>query len=354
MKQYIPTYFLGGTSPIGFQSKFVKIIQKDNYFTYILKGGPGTGKSTLMKKIAEHFKDNDTEIYYCSSDIKSVDAVVINDKKAIIVDGTSPHVFEANYPAISQEIVNLGDFWDKKKISEHSLSVRHCFEENAKYHSRAKRFVNALASLNSDIYSIAQSSLLTDKLMSFTDRLVGKITPKPSSKIGRIEYKQLSAITASGYNTHPINPDYQIYLIKDDHFAGGDIFLKTLADQLVESGVDIIVSECTMLQENTYEHILIPELNIAFITSNFFNNLNLTAFKTINFSRFYNKELLQEKKQRIAFNEKACLDLYNEAVTSINIALDIHNKLEEFYIRSLDFSSLTNKCNELIAEIEEK
>ena len=48
-------YFLGGTSPTGFRSKFIEQIKKPGYYTYILKGGPGTGKSTLMKKVAEAF-----------------------------------------------------------------------------------------------------------------------------------------------------------------------------------------------------------------------------------------------------------------------------------------------------------
>ena len=43
-------YFLGGTSPSGFQSKFLEQIKAPGFYTYILKGGPGTGKSTLMKK----------------------------------------------------------------------------------------------------------------------------------------------------------------------------------------------------------------------------------------------------------------------------------------------------------------
>ena len=46
------TFFLGSSGPSGFKTDFGKIINKPEYYTYILKGGPGTGKSTLMKKIA--------------------------------------------------------------------------------------------------------------------------------------------------------------------------------------------------------------------------------------------------------------------------------------------------------------
>lgn len=50
-------YFLGGTSPSGFQSKFLEQIKAPGFYTYILKGGPGTGKSTLMKKLQTNLKN---------------------------------------------------------------------------------------------------------------------------------------------------------------------------------------------------------------------------------------------------------------------------------------------------------
>lgn len=34
-------YFLGGTSPQGFKSKFIEQIKKSGYYTYILKERPG-------------------------------------------------------------------------------------------------------------------------------------------------------------------------------------------------------------------------------------------------------------------------------------------------------------------------
>ena len=46
---------------------------------YIIKGAAGTGKSTLMKNVAEHFENAGTQIvrFLCSSDPDSLDAVLI-------------------------------------------------------------------------------------------------------------------------------------------------------------------------------------------------------------------------------------------------------------------------------------
>ena len=47
--------------------------------TLIIKGGPGVGKSTLMKKAGVHYEEEGMEVHYyhCSGDPDSVDAVYV-------------------------------------------------------------------------------------------------------------------------------------------------------------------------------------------------------------------------------------------------------------------------------------
>lgn len=52
--------FLGNNTSKGFYSLFKNLItQEDANRIICLKGGPGTGKSSLMKKLAFYFKSND-------------------------------------------------------------------------------------------------------------------------------------------------------------------------------------------------------------------------------------------------------------------------------------------------------
>jgi len=84
-------YFLGAMTQNGFSTEFGKIMADKEYFTFILKGGAGTGKSSLMKKIAAEFEPTeDVTRFYCSSDPASLDAIVLHTSKAIICDGTAP------------------------------------------------------------------------------------------------------------------------------------------------------------------------------------------------------------------------------------------------------------------------
>ena len=86
-------YFLGANSPSGFYSLYDHLLPPEQARAiYILKGGPGCGKSTLMRKVAAWAQEAglETEYILCSGDPDSLDAVVFPDKAAAIVDGTAP------------------------------------------------------------------------------------------------------------------------------------------------------------------------------------------------------------------------------------------------------------------------
>ena len=52
------SYFLGCSSPEGFHSFFDELCPTHSGgYTYIIKGGPGTGKSSLMKRINSALTD---------------------------------------------------------------------------------------------------------------------------------------------------------------------------------------------------------------------------------------------------------------------------------------------------------
>ena len=93
-KQRALHYFLGANTPQGFVSRFDQLgSAEDGWRKFVIKGGPGTGKSSMMKRIAAELEQycDEIELVYCSSDIESLDALVVPGIKASIADGTAPH-----------------------------------------------------------------------------------------------------------------------------------------------------------------------------------------------------------------------------------------------------------------------
>lgn len=114
-------YFASANGYSGFRSYFKDVFSEEDLCRYfILKGGPGTGKSTFMKRIAENFSErvDSCELILCSSDTQSLDGVILAKKgrRIAIVDGTAPHTVDPNFPGAVSEIINLGEGWDSSGL----------------------------------------------------------------------------------------------------------------------------------------------------------------------------------------------------------------------------------------------
>jgi len=74
--------FPGGNTCHGFYSFYHYIVPPDARRKIVLKGGPGVGKSTFMKNLAQDFMEAgcDIEFCWCSSDNQSLDSIVLAGK----------------------------------------------------------------------------------------------------------------------------------------------------------------------------------------------------------------------------------------------------------------------------------
>lgn len=341
------TYFLGGSSARGFQTKFGDIIHTPGYYTYILKGGPGTGKSTLIKKIAKQFEDRNVELYYCSSDIKSLDAVVVNDLGVVIVDGTAPHVFNADYPGVSQCLVDLGDYWDKTKLQGNEAGIRSCFKENAAYHRRARSYINALSSVNSGMYDLAAADVNHAGIRQYAKDLTADIRSVTES--GQRGYKQLAAITSEGYRTQPVPADCHVIGIRDDSYVAGSLMMEEMTRLLAAQNTECVVSECVLFDHPLIEHIMLPAQKLQFSLITPLNRLETQA--EVDCAELYQNHPQAEEFARA---QKIARVLEEEAAYSIRRALEVHDDLEHYYITALNFDGLNRKTTQMIWEIGQR
>lgn len=343
-------YFLGRPTPDGFKTHITDEIKSGKYFTYILKGGPGTGKSSLMRKIAKESK-LEHELYYCSSDPDSLDAVVFTEKKIIIVDGTSPHVVEAQYPGVKEKLVDLGAYWNGDKLLEKADEIVSLSQENAKYHQRARRCLKAACAMYQDVETVSDGGLLRAKLDSFCERLGNHIFKKTKEPKGNIRFKQITSITPKGVITLESAFDgYKIHYIDDRNLAATDHMLKRLSILAIEKGYDCIVSENPLLDGCQYQHLIIPRLGLAFTSG----QADMAYETKINGARFYDKDYLREKRERIRFDHAAADELINETVLTLKQAKRNHDELEKPYIDAMDFEGVQKLTDDMIKAIKER
>lgn len=110
-------YFLGNNTGYGFYNCYNNELKSMDKVV-LLKGGPGTGKSSLLKRIASVARERglDYELWYCSGDPQSLDGVCVKDSNVAVVDATSPHAINADLPVLRDIIFDLANGLDRDKL----------------------------------------------------------------------------------------------------------------------------------------------------------------------------------------------------------------------------------------------
>lgn len=85
---------LGTLTPNG-ASDTVQSITQNLERRLFIKGYPGTGKSSMMKKLADEAvsRGYDAQLIWCGLDANSIDMVILPELKFCIFDSTEPHIY---------------------------------------------------------------------------------------------------------------------------------------------------------------------------------------------------------------------------------------------------------------------
>ncbi len=347
-----PMFFLGANSPKGFISRFHESFRYgDGWHTYIIKGGPGTGKSTLMKRIADYFLRKGARVYLCpcSSDPNSLDGVIFPDMKIVLLDGTAPHIVEPKYPGAVEEIVNLGDCWNTEDLKSRGEEIMRLTDENSRCHGRARNYLAAAGLMLGDIRDCADQCCNREKAEKFGLSLCRRMIPKTKAK-GTQWCRYLSALTPNGHIFYKSTLEKlceQIVVISDDFGAASSHMLSTIRDYALSAGHEIITCLCPLSENLKYEHIIIPALKLGFATSNRYHKLTGDT-RIIHARRFTDMKALHLHRDRLNFNRRAATEMLSLATDSLMDAKAIHDALEKCYIDCMDFERL-NKVTESLA-----
>lgn len=318
---------------------------------------PGIENRAVLEHISRRFRHREREVehYYCSNTEGKLDAIVMECSKIIVVDGTIPHTFQTVIPGIFHTEISLADCYDSAALMDHKDEIVACFLESRAAEKRCRRFLSACCALSNDTYTIASECVDLNKAQGFINRLCRKILPKGKKESGKEHYRQLCAITPKGYsdfiddNLHEYD---SIYQLNCDNFVMPDLLLKGIAALTLRSGIDIIISDNPVFGTNIKEHILIPGIKTAFVTSHFMNDVDIDDAIQINCKRFYDMAELSKKRKRLNFNKKAINQLFGEAVKSLAISQSHYKRLGGYYSPICNEKKLDEKLRWLNEQIE--
>ena len=348
--------FLGSNSSEGFFSYFDYILsQKEANKIICIKGGPGTGKSSMLKKIGKYFNEKgyNIEFHHCSSDSDSLDGIVIKELNVAMLDGTAPHVVDPKTPGAVDEILDVGKYWDETKIKEQKDLIMSISKDVSMCFKRAYKYLSAARVVHEDWSSLNNAALNLSKINLLKEDFKNKLLPMPICELGTVRHLFATAFTPSGIVTFvdTLYKNYkEVYILKGGPGTGKTNILNYIGEEALKRGMYVEVFHDPFIPTRI-EHILIPELSIALLTSNEINKKSLNG-KEINMNEFLDENFLNKYKAEIAYSEKLFYELSGKALNLLSDVKTIRNELEKFYIESMDFDKLDMVYKETIEKIE--
>ncbi len=351
--------FTAANSADGFYSYFYDLINGISVKrVYLIKAGPGSGKSTFMKKVSQkaNKKGLHTERIFCSSDTKSLDGVYIKDIETIIIDATAPHSYDMRFPGARDNIIDLSVFWDSNKLQSNKHEIENLFEIISEKYKFVYSLLKAAGQCETLVYNIVKKNINTELISTDIRKILKQngIMPLATSPVNTDRF--LSAFTGNGIQTLSDTTDKLCdeYTVFDDKSNIAHLLLAMLQNYFFKAGYNTLSIHSPLLPESRLEQIIIPELRLGFIagTHHFSPNLDESKItKKINTKKYIKKECYDSNKNKFIFARKMKNELFNSVYDEMKSIKDTHDELEQYYINAIDFDALNAFTENFIAKI---
>ena len=350
-------FFLGANSPSGFISNFNQLERGSaGWRMYVIKGGPGSGKSTLMKKVAAAMEDEGhrLERIPCPSDPDSLDAIIDYDAQLAMADGTAPHVIEAKYPGAYETIVNTASAWDENILQKRRKEIMEVSGIISRHHGRCTAYLAGAGALLEGNRRLAAANL---NRLAITDLARTLAEPWPQRQRQAVEETRLlSAISVGHVHFHQgtiMRLAHTIYTIEDPYGAAAHVLLEELRFRAIDRGLTFYACPCSMVNPGKWEHLILPEIGVAFTTANRFHRGEWSGdqVKTIDARELMRPSGLAGDLGPMEEALDQAAVLVDQAALSVKRAKDLHDVLEAEYVAAIDFDMLNRMGEALLAQM---
>ncbi|MBR3294136.1 MAG: hypothetical protein IKI69_06955 [Oscillospiraceae bacterium] len=338
-------YFLGANSRAGFQSLYRYFAAAEGEVLHVIKGGPGTGKSSFMRRIAAAARERGLEVdeVLCSGDPGSLDGVYVPALRQGWVDGTAPHTLDVRRFGVDGDYLDLGRFCRLPLPEDEQKRAGELYDAYRARYAAAYQDLAAAGALR----EAAGEEMDTALAMRLEQRLEGilrRCAPRPQ-KPGQETARYLSAICGDGLLRLPLDERYGLVYVLHDERGLAAQTLRLAASLAAARGLERI--RCpSPLDAGKSEALLLPEAGVAF-----------TAFET---TAAHTRHIrLDSMGQPMSREERAKLRQTRQmedamlcrAVEKLRLAKSLHDELEAVYRPHMDFAALDDFTEQTIRAV---
>lgn len=227
---------------------------------FVVKGGPGTGKSRFMRDAADYAAAHGWRavFLYCSSDPASLDGVILHASgrpTLALIDGTPPHAWELSRPGVREELIDLGTFWDADALRRSADTIDRLAQEKAAAYRRVYAYLEACGQADDVCGSLAEPLADGEVLRARAERLIrsslrGARQPDTGAKYADLSpggtplpplFRKAFGMTGLS-RLDTIDRAADRVLCVGDRFGLGSRFVRLLYESSVRQGLTVTVT----------------------------------------------------------------------------------------------------------------
>ena len=330
--------YASSNSFLGFKSYYKEIFDSEKFdYVFVIKGGPGCGKSSAMKKIAKAVLPiaKLVESLRCSSDINSLDGVIAEGvQKVGILDGTAPHERDAVIPGAVDYIWNFGDFLDGHKVKRNKSEILYLNKMKHSEYSKAYSELHFSYEYWINIKAEYTKALITDKIKKASDEICDIFKAPDLS----YERRLVSSFSKEGYTyTSEETSDSAQYSI-----FGDKIKAALLCSEIIRKSKCVKTAFLSPLDPSVFEGFCGGNGDTLSIHSKENPILNAEDFFEVSVSMASDIEYLTKN-----------MDMHlSKAQEHLIKASQYHASLEAIYSPCMDFDALSENVENCIKKIK--
>lgn len=256
--------FTSSNTGKGFHTFIPELLEGLRYI-FILKGAPGSGKSSCIRYIGESISDQgyEVEFWVSAMDPMNPEGVYIPQMEAAVVNGSLPLAIEPKYPGITGLIINFSNYLDKEALKNYGSEIMDLFDSKEEQNKRAIILLGEALQIKEQMIKAVAEYRNSSKIEAMVDRLEERMFKRVPAE----RHYYSSTFTAEGivnYLDEISSRCKSRYLFSGPWGSGTSEVISELANRARESGNSVDYYHCGLEPERV-DMVIISNLNVAII-----------------------------------------------------------------------------------------
>lgn len=334
----------------GFHS-FIPDLVKPLQRVYILKGAPGSGKSTFIRMLGESLAQRGYEVdfWLSASDPLNPEGLYLPRLDLAVVNGSQGQGLDPHYPGATGEVIVMEQYQDREALRRDGSEIIALIDRLENEGQQVKEILNQAAGTQQDIRRIISRHLQLEKIHSLVDQLEGEWFQEGPAE----RHFYGSSFTAEGtinYVDEISRSCQRRYVMKGVSGSGQAIIIAEIAERARRRGWYLEYYHSGLERENIIM-LLIPSQGIALIDAAD-TELNLCPWDVvIDMNEFLDDSYSLEQAQEAGELKRTYEILLVKAGESLENTQKTLLDLKKIYSASTDFDGIERRREKVLQDI---